>query len=175
MDGSLCKATLSIITLKSFYQRLVFIYGLVLCRGFILFTVAMIISSPGVQVAGGNWTWWLACHHLRLPARSPGQYRCHVGSDDFVSSMLVIALVQASLLISDWIGSIISAHCEYWSWYRCQYWLQLIKLNIWLGLPACLLARVKIWAQEDPEPVSGARARPANVTTAQPQRVRSSF
>ena len=99
----------------------------------------------------------------------------HNASDDFVSSMLVIALVQASLLISDWIGSIISAHCEYWSWYRCQYWLQLIKLNIWLGLPACLLARVKIWAQEDPEPVSGARARPANVTTAQPQRVRSSF
>ena len=169
MDGSLCKATLSIITLKSFYQRLVFIYGLVLCRGFILFTVAMIICSPGVQVAGGNWTWWLACHHLRLPARSPGQYRCHVGSyiyicvytsytiywyrssltihhtthnasDDFVSSMLVIALVQASLLISDWIGSIISAHCEYWSWYRCQYWLQPINLNISIGLPACLLA-----------------------------------
>ena len=64
----------------------------------------------------------------------------HNASDDFVSSMLVIALVQASLLISDWIGSIISAHCEYWSWYRCQYWLQPINLNISIGLPACLLA-----------------------------------
>ena len=54
-----------------FFLQVAFSRGRFFSRWFFI----QVAFSPGgfcLQVAWGNWTWWLAGHHLRLPSGSPG-------------------------------------------------------------------------------------------------------